>query len=87
MTSLASIHSFSHYIKLFFTPYPVFWMQQATLKRIIEELMCPKTATAKGVDYRGAYSKEQLQSEYERIKKLVDDPESTLGLSRRLGNH
>ncbi len=49
--------------------------------------MCPKTATAKGVDYRGAYSKEQLQSEYERIKKLVDDPESTLGLSRRLGNH
>lgn len=72
--------------RLYYTPYPSFFMTAETLKVILEDLAFGKPLRSTKLDYSGQVTSELLEAEYERVQELSADPFSTLGLVRNVGN-
>lgn len=70
-------------MRLYYTPYPSFFVTRETLKAILEDLAFGELLRSKALDYQGQYSAELVQTEYQRIVELSTDPQSVLGLSRQ----
>jgi hypothetical protein len=67
-------------LRLYYIPYPPLLMKQEAMKTIIEDLAFGKPLASREKDYKGQYTSELAQSEYERLVTLSEDPLSTLGL-------
>lgn len=72
------------YLRMFYTPYPTLFMTETAMKVMLEDLAFGKRFHSMGTDYDGRYTPELAEAEYQRIMALSADPESTLGLSRRV---
>lgn len=72
-------------LRLFFTPYPSFFMTHEAFRRILEDVAFRKQLRSWKLDYTGRFSPELVEAEYERIRSLSADPGSTVGLSRQPG--
>jgi len=72
------------YVRMFYTPYPTLFMTEETMQGILEDLAFGKRFHSLNKDYSGRYSHELVESEYQRIMELRDDPTNVLGLSRRV---
>lgn len=71
--------------RLFFTPYPSLFITKDTLKTILEDLAFPNAALRSfKTDYKDQYSPEMVESEYQRVMQLSNDPNSTIGLTRTI---
>ncbi len=71
-------------MRLFFTPYPTYFMTRATLRAILEDLAFGNLLRSKKADYGGRYTSALVEAEYQRVMALSADPMTTLGLSRRV---
>lgn len=72
------------YLRMFFTPYPTLFMTPAIMETILEDLAFKDRFFSDKTDYKGKYTRELVQAEYERVMRLRDDPNAVLGLSRRV---
>jgi hypothetical protein len=72
--------------RLYYTPYPSFFMTPETLKAILEDLAFGKPLSSTKYDYSGQVTSELLEAEYARVQELSSDSFSTLGLVRNVGN-
>lgn len=72
------------YLRLFYTPYPSLFMRRETLKAILEDMAFKERFQSLKLDYSGRYTPDLVQAEYERVVRLSEDPEVTVGLSRRV---
>ena len=54
------------------------------MQHILEDLAFKERFFSDKTDYKGKYTRELAQSEYQRVMNLSDDPENVLGLSRRV---
>jgi hypothetical protein len=72
------------YIRMFYTPYPTLFINRETLTVILEDLAFNKRFFSDKTDYKGQYTRELAQKEYQRVLALRDDPANVLGLSRRI---
>lgn len=77
--------SAGEYIRAYYTPYPLLFLTLEGFKGIIEDLAFGKRLHApQAYDYAGLYTPEVIQAEYERILTLTANPESILGLVRKI---
>lgn len=72
--------------RLYYTPYPSFFVTKETLKAILEDLAFGKPLRSKKIDYSGQLTSELLEAEYSRVLELSADPNSTVGLVRNVGD-
>lgn len=70
--------------RLFYTPYPSLFMKRETLQAILENLAFGKPLRSTKTDYSGQITSEMINAEYARVQELSADPNSTLGLTRRI---
>jgi hypothetical protein len=71
-------------IRMYYTPYPTLMMTRETLQEIISDLAFGSRFASVKTDYSGQYTPELAERQYERFLQLSADPETTVGLSRRL---
>lgn len=71
-------------IRLYFTPYPSLFMTREALRAILEDVAFGETLSSYKTDYDNQYTPAMAEAEYQRIMKLRDDPQSTIGLTRRI---
>jgi hypothetical protein len=71
--------------RLFYTPYPTLFINRETLQAIITDVAfgTPKLRSA-NMDYSEKYTSELAEKEYERFLELRADPQSTVGLTRKV---
>ena len=72
------------YLRMFFTPYPTLFMTPEIMQVILEDLAFNERFFSDQTDYKGKYTRELAQAEYERVMRLRQDPNAVLGLSRRV---
>ena len=72
------------YMRMFYTPYPTLFITRETLRTILEDLAFGRRFYSAKTDYSGRFTPELAQAEYERVMAMREDPETTLGLSRRV---
>lgn len=72
------------YLRMFYTPYPTLYISEDGLREILEDLAFRERFHSEGTDYRGKYSAELVEREYQRVLALAEDVNSTLGLARRM---
>ena len=72
------------YLRLYYTPYPSFFITQDTMRTILEDLAFKERLFSNDTDYRGRYTPELAQEEYARVMALQAKPESVLGFSRHI---
>lgn len=72
------------YLRMFFTPYPTLFMTPEIMQVILEDLAFNARFFSDKTDYKGKYTRELAQAEYERVMRLRQDPNAVLGLSRRV---
>jgi hypothetical protein len=72
------------YMRMFYTPYPTLFITPETMQAILEDLAFGKRLYSVKTDYKGRYTSELAQQEYERIEMLSRDPETTIGFSRKV---
>lgn len=72
------------YLRLFYTPYPTLFMTEQAMKVMLADLAFGERFHSVKRDYDGRYTPELAQAEYERIMTLSADPQTTLGLARRV---
>jgi hypothetical protein len=72
------------YLRMFFTPYPTLFITPEMMQTILDDLAFGKRFFSDKTDYKGKYSRELAQAEYERVMQLREDPNAILGLSRRV---
>lgn len=72
------------YLRLYYTPYPSLFITHKTLKAVIEDLAFSERFHSAKTDYKGQYTPELAQKEYDRIMTLCDDPNAVLGFTRRV---
>lgn len=70
------------YIRMFFTPYPTLFITPEIMQTILDDLAFGKRFFSDKTDYKGKYTRELAQAEYERVMQLRQDPNAILGLSR-----
>jgi hypothetical protein len=70
--------------RLFFTPYPSLYIARETLQAILEDLAFGKPLRSRKTDYSGQITSELSELEYQRILRLRADPNTTLGLVRKV---
>lgn len=73
--------------RMFYVPYPSLFMTKATLKTIIEDVAFGAPVSSKKKDYSGQVTSAMLEAEYQRVIELSSDPNSTVGLTRQMGNN
>lgn len=71
-------------MRMFFTPYPTMFMTRETFQAILEDLAFGKRLRSTNIDYSGKLTPELFDAEYQRVIALSSDPDSTLGLSRKV---
>lgn len=72
------------YLRMFYTPYPTLFVTRATLQAILDDLAFNNRFYSAKTDYAGQYTSELVQAEYERVMTLSSDPQTTLGLARKV---
>lgn len=72
--------------RLYYTPYPSLFTTRETLQAILEDLAFGKPLRSTKTDYSGQVTPELLETEYERVQMLRNDPLSTLGLIRSVNS-
>jgi hypothetical protein len=72
------------YMRMFYTPYPTLFITPDTMQAILEDLAFGKRLYSVKTDYKGRYTSELAQQEYERIELLSRDPDTTIGFSRKV---
>ncbi len=72
------------YLRMFYTPYPSLFTTRDTLQTILEDLAFGTRFYSAKTDYSGQYTAERVHAEYDRVTQLSHDPQTTLGLSRRV---
>ncbi len=72
------------YLRLYYTPYPSLFITSETLKAILEDLAFKERFHSSETDYKGQYTPELVQKEYERVMALASNPDSVLGYTRRV---
>lgn len=70
--------------RLFYVPYPSLMMKRETLQAILEDLAFGKPLRSTTIDYGGQITSDMINAEYARVEELSADPNSTLGLTRRI---
>lgn len=73
--------------RMFYVPYPSLFMTKTTLKTIIDDVAFGATVSSKKRDYSGQVTSEMLEAEYQRVIALSGDPNSTVGLTRQMGDN
>lgn len=66
--------------RLYFTPYPSFFMTQDGMASVLEDVLSTKTFRSANTDYRGMISRQQAQGMYERFTRLASDKSNITGL-------
>jgi hypothetical protein len=69
-------------LRMYFTPFPSFFMTHDTLRAIFEDLIDDKRLRSQKYDYKGQLTPEVVQQMHEHFTQLAADPTTTLGLSR-----
>ena len=72
------------YLRLYYTPYPSFFVTQDAMQAILEDVAFNERFHADNTDYRGQFTPELAQEEYDRVIKLSSDPNAILGYARRI---
>lgn len=72
------------YMRMFYTPYPTLFITRETLQAILNDLAFKDRFYSAKTDYSGQYTPDLIQAEYERVIELSANPETTVGLSRRV---
>lgn len=72
------------YLRMFYTPYPTLFITPTTMQRILEDLAFKERFFSDKTDYKGKYTRQLAEAEYERVMALSRDPENVIGLSRRV---
>jgi hypothetical protein len=72
------------YLRMFFTPYPTLFITPEIMQTILEDLAFGNRFFSDKTDYKGKYTRELAQAEYERVMQLRQDPNAILGLSRQV---
>jgi hypothetical protein len=72
------------YIRMFYTPYPTLFITPEIMQVMLEDLAFGKRFFSDKTDYKGKYTRELAQAEYERVMELRQDPNAILGLSRQV---
>lgn len=70
-------------MRLYYLPYPTLYVTKQTLQAILEDLTFSERLRSKQGDYKGKFTPELAEAEYQRIMALRDDPTAVVGLSRR----
>lgn len=70
------------YLRMFFTPYPTLFITPEVMQTMLDDLAFGKRFFSDKTDYKGKYTRELAQAEYERVMELRQDPNAILGLSR-----
>ncbi len=66
--------------RLFYTPYPSFFLSDKGVIRILEDLVTDTPGRSFKTDYAGRISPEAVEQEYQRIITLAEDTNSIVGL-------
>lgn len=72
------------YLRMFFTPYPTLFITPKIMRVMLEDLAFKERFFSDKSDYKGKFTTELAQAEYERVMRLRDDPNAILGLSRHV---
>ena len=72
------------YLRMFYTPYPSLFTTRETMQAILENLAFKDRFYSPKTDYSGQYTTDLVQAEYDRVMDLSANPETTLGLSRKV---
>ena len=72
------------YLRMFFTPYPTLFITPQVMQHMLEDLAFNERFFSDKTDYKGKYTRELAQAEYDRVMQLREDPNAVLGLSRRV---
>jgi hypothetical protein len=78
MTALTA----GEYLRLYYTPYPSLFVTHETLKAILDDLAFNKRFYSNKTDYKGQFTSELAQKEYERVISLASNPASVVGYTR-----
>lgn len=70
--------------RFYYTPYPSIALTREALATVIEDVAFGERFRTDELDYRGKYSPELLEAEYQRLQALVADPSSIIGLTRKV---
>lgn len=73
--------------RLYYTPYPTLFITRETLQGIISDFAfeAPKLRSTK-MDYSEKYTAEQAEEEYQQFLELRNNPNSTVGLTRKIND-
>lgn len=75
------------YMRAYYTPYPSLFMTPQAMQRLLEDLTFGKRLHApNALDYTNLYTSELVSAEYQRIQELATNPESIVGLIRKIGD-
>jgi hypothetical protein len=72
------------HMRMFYTPYPTLFITHETMQAILEDLAFKERFHSLKEDYRGRYTSDMAQAEYQRVVELSANPKTTLGFSRRI---
>jgi hypothetical protein len=70
------------YLRSYYTPYPTLFITPAVMQAILEDLAFKERFFSDQTDYKGKFTRELAQAEYERVMTLRDDVSAVLGFSR-----
>lgn len=83
---LPSIFMSESSCRLYFTPYPSLMMTREAMQAMLEDLAFgEQKLRSRQMDYKDKYTPELAEAEYQRFRRLADDPSSLLGLTRSTG--
>ena len=72
------------YLRAYYTPYPLLFIDLNSFQYILNDLAFGNRLHApKSYDYKGRYTPELIEAEYNRIQELVQQPDSIIGLTVR----
>ncbi len=72
------------YLRSFYTPYPTLFITPPVMQAILEDLAFKDRFFSDKTDYKGKFTRELAQAEYDRVMNLREDPNEVVGLSRRV---
>lgn len=72
------------YLRMFYTPYPTLFITREVMQAILEDLAFNERFFSDKTDYKGKFTRELAQAEYDRVMRMREDPNQVLGLSRRV---
>lgn len=83
-SALSTSLTWAFMCRLYFVPYPTLFLTQQTLQTILDDLTFGKRLRSQTTDYKDQYTQELVEAEYQRVMALSADPNTTIGLTRRI---